>query len=172
MVSSLKNEILIFAMSFVMIGCATSRYHANPPNALGTDIEVTPDRIVLQCEFISDYDGHDYSDPYGFMIHLLDNQKTVLTVSNASILEKRDCFERLMAAEKIINNGEIIVVRGRGDADAPIKMEEFSHNFSKHGHFYSNGRSLNYLAIWNEKGQCYDAYYGPDKPCPRGRDDD
>ena len=34
--------------------------------------------IYVECEFITDYEG-DRSDPYGFMIHVLDNEKTVLT---------------------------------------------------------------------------------------------
>ena len=162
-----KNKYLtIFSLILLLQGCATSRYSASKPGALGTDIKVSPDRVITECEFITDYEG-DRKDPYGFMIHILDLQKTVLTVSNGVVLEKEDCLERQMAVDKIIRNAHIVTVRGRGDAEAPIVKEEFAHTFKKHGTYFGNGRSLNYLAIWNDKGQCYDAFYGPAKPCPR-----
>lgn len=167
-----KNRYLtMFSLILLLQGCATSvlltsRYFAGKPGALGTDIKVSPDRVITECEFIADYEG-DRKDPYGFMIHILDLQKTVLTVSNGVVLEKEDCLERQIAADKIIQNARIVTVRGRGDAEAPIVKEEFAHTFKKHGTYFGNGRSLNYLAIWNDKGQCYDAFYGPDKPCPR-----
>ncbi len=152
--------------SFVLVGCATSRYHANKPNVLGTDIEVTADRIIAECEFIDNYSG-EHKNPFGFMIQILDNEKTVTTVSNAAVLEKKDCLERLQAANGIIQGGRIIYIRGRGDADSPREMKSYSSYFPRHGKFPHNGRSLNYLAIWNDRGQCYDAYDGAVKPCPR-----
>lgn len=54
------------------------------------------------------------------------------------------------AADKIIQNAQLVTVRGRGDAEAPIVKEEFKHTFKKHGTYFSNGRSLNFLAIWND----------------------
>lgn len=159
-------RVLIVVMSFILVSCATSSYHANKPNSLGTDIEVSPDRIITECEFIDNYSG-DYANPYGFMIHILDEEKTVTTVSNGTVLEKADCFERLQAANRIIQKGRLIYVRGRGDAESPRETQSYSNFFPKHGKFPQNGRSLNYLAIWNDDGQCYDAFYGPEKPCPR-----
>ncbi len=134
----------------------------------GTEIEATPDRIIAECEFITEYEG-DYQNPYGFMIHILDNEKTVLTVSNGTVLDKKDCFERLRVSEKIINNSTKVFVLGRGDANAPIKLEIFTHRFPEHGTFYGNGRSLNFLGIWNDNGQCYSAFNEPDDLCLRAQ---
>jgi hypothetical protein len=161
-----KNKYFFLLAFSLLTSCVTSTYKSHKPTSLGTDIEVTPDRVVAECEFITDYEG-DYKDPYGFMIHILDMSKTVLTVSNGTVLEKIDCFERLKASEKIIKEAKIVFVRGRGDAESPIKVREDINHFPKHGDFHWNGRALNFLAIWNDKGRCYDAFYGPEKPCPR-----
>lgn len=164
MISSKVNSLL-FTISVIFIGCATSKYHANKPNTLGTDIIVSSDRVVTECEFIDNYTGA-YKNPHGFMIHILDNQKRVITVSNSTVLDKKNCFERLEAANRIIQKGGLITVRGRGDADGPSEKSKFSSYFPKHGTFPHTGPSLNFLAIWNDKGQCYDAFSGSDKPCP------
>lgn len=158
-----KHSILL-SFFFLLNGCVTSRYSAGKANALGTDIKVSPDRIITECEFITDYDG-DRKSPYGFMIHLLDLQNTVLTVSNGIVLEKEDCLERQTAADKIIKNAELVTVRGRGNAEAPIVKEEFKHTFKKHGTYFGNGRSLNFLAIWNEKRNCHSIINGENDPC-------
>ena len=153
-------------ISLCLTSCATSHYLAKKPNSLGTDITVTPDRVIAECEFITDYEG-DYVDPYGFMIHILDNEKTVLTVSNGTVLEKKDCFDRLKASERIIEKGHLVVVRGRGDANGPHKSDSYSYYFPRHGKFPGNGKALNFLAIWNDKGQCYDAFNPPERACPK-----
>jgi hypothetical protein len=153
MASLQRNKIVLAVLFFTLLGCVTSRYHAGKEKPLGTDIEVTPDRIILECEFITDYEG-DRSNPYGFMIHVLDNEKTVLTVSSALVLEKKDCFDWFKQSEKIVSNGQSILVRGRGNAHAPVEMGKWTHNFPKHGTFYGNGRALNFLGIRNDRGQC------------------
>ena len=116
-------------------------------------------------EFITDYDG-DRKNPYGFMIHILDLQYTVLTVSNGVVLEKEHCLVKQAKADKIIKNAEFVTVRGRGDAEESIVKEEFKHTFKKHGTYFGNGRSLNFLAIWNDKGDCHSGFKGEDDPCP------
>ena len=161
----LKNNILVVIL-FFLCGCVTSTYHAGKQKALGTDIEVTPDRVVTECEFITDYEG-DYSAPYGFMIYLLDNDKTVLTLSSATVLEKKDCFDILKISNRIIQNARLVTVRGRGDAESPAVKEQYKYTFSKHGTFYGNGRSLNFLAIWNDRGQCYDAFHHGKEECQK-----
>lgn len=152
-------------LSIFLSGCITSTYSAGKQSAEGTDIEVTPDRIIVQCEFITDYEG-DRSDPYGFMILILDKEKTVLTVSSATVLEKSDCFDWLKRSEKIINTAKSISVLGRGSAYAPGNMEKFAYSFPKHGTFYGNGRALNFLGIRNDKGQCLNALASDDF-CPQ-----
>ena len=152
-----KSNILIIALSICLSGCVTSKYFASKQKASGTDIKVTPDRIIVECEFITDYEG-DRSEPYGFMIHVLDNEKTVLTLSSATVLEKRDCVDWLKQSEKIIQKAQLVTVRGRGDAQAPVVAEKYKHTFKHHGTYLGNGRSLNFLAIWNDKGQCLDIF--------------
>ena len=153
-----KNKKIIITFFFVLTGCVTSKYHAGIQKALGTDIEVTPDRVIVECEFITDYEG-DRIVPYGFMIHLLDNEKTVLTLSSSTILEKKDCFDWLNQSEKIIQNSKLVTIRGRGNAEAPIIIEKYTYTFKEHGTYPGNNRSLNFLAIWNEKGHCFDAFH-------------
>lgn len=160
-----KNSFLIMILIISLSGCITSTYSAGKQSEAGTYIEVTPDRIVVECEFITDYEG-DRSDPYGFMIHLLDNEQTVLTVSSATVLEKSDCFDWLKQSEKIISKGKSILVLGRGDAYAPGNMEKFAYNFPKHGTFYGNGRALNFLGIRNDNGQCLNTLASDDF-CPQ-----
>lgn len=165
MASLQKNKYsIVFLFFLILSSCATSRYSAGKPNALGTDIKVTPDRIITECEFIADYDG-DRKSPYGFMIHLLDLENGVLTVSNGIVLEKEDCLERQTIADKIIKNAQVVTVRGRGDAEAPIIKDEFKYIFKKHGTYFGNGRSLNFLAIWNDKRDCHSIFNGKDDPC-------
>lgn len=165
MASLQQNKCSIIFLLFLFVsGCVTSRYSVSEPNALGTDIKISPDRIITECEFITDYDG-DRKNPYGFMIHLLDLENSVLTVSNGIVLEKEDCLERQTAADKIIKNAQVVTVRGRGDAEAPIIKEEFKHFFKKHGTYFGNGRSLNFLAIWNDKRDCHSIFNGKDDPC-------
>lgn len=137
-----------------LFGCQTSKYKAGNVLALGTDIVVTRDRIILECEFVNDYDGIDYKEPHGFMIYILDNEKTVLTVSSSTLLNKKDCFDWLQKADKIINNGRSILIRTRGDAYAPVNMDQLKYKFTHHGTYNGNGRSLNFLGIRNNLGQC------------------
>jgi len=148
-----KSKILGLVLSIFLSGCVTSKYHASKQSALGTDIQVTSDRIIIECEFITDYEG-DYSNPYGFMVHVLDNENTVITVSSATVLEKNNCFDWLKQSEKIISKGQTILIRGRGDAHAPVKMEKWTYNFPRQGTFYGNGRALNFLGMKNDTGQC------------------
>lgn len=156
-----KNSFLMIMLTIGLFGCITSTYKAGKQSEVGTYIEVTPDRIIVECEFITDYEG-DRSDPYGFMILLLDNEKKVLTVSSAIVLEKGDCFDWLKQSEKILSKGKSILVLGRGDAYAPGSMEKFAYNFPKHGTYYGNGRALNFLGIRNDKGQCLNALASED----------
>ncbi len=160
-----NKHSIIFVFYLFLQGCTTSSfYNVGKPNASGTEIKVSPDRIITECEFITDYDG-DQKSPYGFMIHILDLQNTVITVSNGVVLEKEYCFERQVAVDKIIKNAQSVIVSGRGNAEAPIVKGEFKHTFKRHGTYYGNGRSLNFLAIWNNREDCYSGFNGEDDPC-------
>ncbi|OYZ11026.1 MAG: hypothetical protein B7Y39_19775 [Bdellovibrio sp. 28-41-41] len=167
-----KNKLFMMVILFSLFGCTTATYRAYKENSLGTDIEVSPDRVITECEFITDYEG-DRKNPYGFMIHILDLQKTVLTVSNAVVLEKEDCLERQTAVDKIIKNAhQILTIRGRGDAEAPIVKEKFKSTFKKHGTYFGNGRSLNFISVWNDKRDCYNVLGDEDSACRSGHSED
>ena len=162
-----KNNYYLILLVFVVLqGCASSHYRITQKNSNGTDIEVSSDRVITQCEFIDGYDG-DRKDPYGFMIHILDLDKTVLTVSNGVVLEKDMCFESKALSDKIISSAKVVTVRGRGDAESSIIKGDYKYTFNNYGTYPDNGRSLNFLAIWNDQGLCFDAFYGTQKPCPR-----
>jgi hypothetical protein len=166
MLSLRKSSLcwLIFLPFFV--GCATSDYRVIPWRGLKNELVVTPDRVLLECEYITDYSG-DIQSPYGFMIHVLDEKNTVLTASQGSVLDKDDCFERVTEIEKILKKGRTISIGGMGDLNEPRSIEKTTYRFPGLGKFRSNGRSLQFMMIWNEFNQCYDSQYGKGKPCPR-----
>lgn len=149
-----------------VIGCATSSYQLKPWGKLKNEVTITPDRVLLECEYITDYSG-DLKDPYGFMILVLDEKNTVLTVSQGNVLDKEDCFEGITEIRKILKNGKTISIGGMGDLNDPRQSEKAAYLFPGLGTFHSNGRHLQFMMIWNEHGQCYDSQFGKGKSCPR-----
>ena len=134
-----------------------------------TELLVTPDRILLECENVQDpteplaRDGR-----YGLMIHVLDEENTVTTASQGNVLGKRDCFERIKEIGKIVNNGKQIYIGGMGNLkDSRKKNTEYTYIFPGNRKFYSNSRALQFMVIMNEKKECFSAHEGKDKPCPR-----
>jgi hypothetical protein len=157
------NNILLF-MSLCLVGCATSSYRVSSREGRKVELDVTPDRVVLECELASE----NKEVPYGFMIHILDEEKTVLNVTQTNNLSKEDCFRRIEKISHILRTGKRIYIAGIGDIDDPKKVEKWTYTFPHLGTFSGNGRMLQFFAIANENGSCYDAYYGDRKPCPRG----
>lgn len=124
---------------------------------------MTPNRILLECEFqYKDESG----DGYGFMMHVLDDENTVLSIVQTNVLDKGSCFERLKEIGKLLNTGKIIYIGGMGNLNKPRIKENKTYTFP-HGTFHGNGRNAQFMVIANEKGLCYDAYSGDEPPCPR-----
>lgn len=160
---SLNRITLLCLMVYFITGCASSSfYKITSKDGHQVELNVSPDRIVLQCE----KQLEDSDEIYGFMIHVLDDQNTVLNVYQSNNVGKEGCFDRYHRIGKIIQQGKQIHLAGMGDIDKPRKKGEYSHTFPGHGTFHTNERVLQFFNVMNEHGACYDAYYEQDPPCP------
>ncbi len=159
-----KVKILVPLMVLYISGCATPGYRILFSDTSAAEIMIGPDRILLECEWLHDADRKDL---YGFMIHVLDENNTVLSVSQGNTLDKESCMNRLNKIGKIISKGNRIYVAGTGNLKRPTEKTDLKYTFPKIGIFNSNGRALQFVAIANEHGDCFDAYDGDTKPCPQ-----
>ena len=159
-----RNKRCYFLILFFLFGCATSSYRILDQDDQSAELSVSPDRIVLECEWL--YDA-DIKGRYGFMIHVLDEENTVLTVNQGNTLGKKDCDRRIKIISKILKEGKNIYIAGIGNINEPRVKGKRSYFFPQKGTFFDNERTLQFVAIANEYGSCYDAYSGEEKPCPR-----
>lgn len=159
-----KRSKNIFWMFLILTGCATSTYRISNQDDHSAELNVSPDRVLLECEWL--YDA-DIKGLYGFMIHVLDEEDTVLTISQGNTLDKGSCDRRIKKIGAILRDGKNIYIAGIGDINKPRVKSKRSYHFPKLGTFHSNERALQFIAIANEHGVCYDAYSGDEKPCPR-----
>ncbi len=159
----LRNSMILSLFIFLS-GCVTSSFKVLRQRELAAEIKVTPDRVIVECEFqYKDEDG----DGYGFLMHVLDDEKTVLSVVQTNVLDKGSCMRRLQKIGKILNTGKAIYIGGMGNVIKPRMEEERTYIFPNFGTFHRNGRSMQFAVVANEKGLCYDAYSGDEEPCPR-----
>lgn len=100
------------------------------------------------------------------MIHILDEENTVFTVSQGNVLDKEDCFKSVNEIEKIVREGKVISIGGMGDLNEERQTEKARYLFPGLGSFHHNGRHLQFMMIWNEHHRCYDAQMGKGTPCP------
>ncbi|MGE3757675.1 MAG: hypothetical protein AB7H97_07960, partial [Pseudobdellovibrionaceae bacterium] len=163
--TSLKINNLLFLSVVVLVGCASSSYKIDSQTEGRTQLLVTSDRVILECDYLTDYIG-DIKEAHLFLMHVLDESKTVLTVSQGNILGKEDCSRRINKIGKILKSGNKIFIGGMGNLDKPRETPERRYSFPDHGQFAENGRVLQFMVVWNDKGMCYNAYSGEQKPCP------
>ena len=163
--TNLKISSLLFSSVAALTGCASSSYKVDGKTEGRTQLLVTPNRVKIECKLIEDYEG-DIKDAQWFTIYVLDESKTVLTVSQGNILGKEDCSRRINKIGHILKSGSQIFIGGMGNLNKPRETPEHSYPFPGLGKFPENGRNLQFMVIWNEKGQCYNAYSGDQKPCP------
>ena len=157
------NRIIFCIAIILQIGCVSSSfYKITFKDDDQVELSVSPDRIVLECE----KQLEDSDEIYGFMIHVLDDQNTVLNVYQSNNVGMEGCFDRYHKIGKIIQQGKQIHLAGMGDIDKPRKKGEYSHTFPGHGTFHTNERGLHFFNVMNEYGACYDAYYAQKPPCP------
>ena len=148
-----------------MLGCASSSYKIDSQTEGRTQLLVTPNRVTLECYRLTDYAG-DIKEAHLFSMNVLDEDKTVLTVSQGNILGKEDCFRRINKIGKILKSGNKIYIGGMGSLDKPRETSDRLYTFPRLGQFPENGPNLQFMVVWNEKGMCYNAYSGDQKPCP------
>lgn len=169
LVSKRNNPIAFLLISLLPLsGCTTSSYYRVIGRAsFRTEIQVTPDRVLLECEDIKDHaNAGDPAGNFGFMIHVLDEEDTVLTVIQEPVTNRKYCFKRLDDIAKILRGGKSIYIGGHGTIDEPRKKESLTYSFpEKSGVFHSNGRVLQFSVIQNEHGKCYSAHNATDSPC-------
>src|SRR3989338_8188450 len=159
-----KSFSFYFLTFFILIGCATSSYRILDQDDQSAELSVSPDRVLLECEWLYDADNKGL---YGFMIHVLDEENTVLTVNQGNTLNKEDCDRRIKIISRILREGKNIYIAGIGNLNEPRVKGKRTYSFPQKGIFYDNERTLQFVAIANEYGSCYDAYSGEEKPCPR-----
>ena len=104
-----RNCSFYFFIFFIFFGCATSSYRILNQEDQSSELSVSPDRILLECEWL--YDA-DIKGRYGFMIHVLDEENTVLTVGQGNTLDKRDCDILIKIISKILREGKNIYIAG------------------------------------------------------------
>jgi hypothetical protein len=148
----------------LLTGCATSSYRVLFQDDSAAELDVTPDRILLECEDLHDA---DIKGMYGFMVHVLDGQNKVITIAQSNTLDKKSCNDRLKGIGRILKEGKDIYIAGRGDLGKTRENIRGEYAFPGKGTFQSGGRVLSFVAIANERGLCYAAFGGfGERPCP------
>lgn len=156
---------ILFALSVLFnLGCTTSSFKIIKSSDSANELSVTPDRIILECEHLDRDDGV-IAD--GFMIHILDQKKRVITVAQTNALDPESCNDRMIKISRILKNGTKIYVAAMGNLKQSEDPRDFKYFFPSFGTFTNTGMSLQFIAIANEHGSCYSAYSGDEKPCPQ-----
>lgn len=164
-IGTLRVNNVLVGMSLIcgLYGCAHSSYRVFNQDERRNEILVSPDRVLTECQ-----EASKEEDTYGFIMHVLDDQNTVLGVIQGNATDKESCIKKMTAINRILLRGRSIYVGGMGDLERPRLMDkEYVHDFPRHGKFFGNGRVLQFMVIQNERGECYAAYSGAQKPCPR-----
>jgi hypothetical protein len=163
--TSLKVNSFLLLIIGTLVACASSSYKIDSQTQGRTQLLVTSDRVLLECYRLTDYAG-DIKEAHLFSMYVLDEDKTVLIISQGSILGKEDCFRRINKIGKILKSGSKIFIGGMGNLDKPRETQQRRYSFPGLGQFPENGRVLQFMTVWNDKGMCYNAYSGDQKPCP------
>ncbi|NOT77497.1 MAG: hypothetical protein HOP07_00680 [Bacteriovoracaceae bacterium] len=145
----------VFLICFFLFSCSGSSYKiiVNENNA---KIIGTPDRFLPQCERVEMDDG---TINYGFMIHFLDEEKTVSTATGL-LTTPAACFEWIGEVQNILDTGQEIIINGFGNMTEPRVEEIYTHIFKGHGTFKGNGRSIDLFSIRNNLGKCFSNFEG------------
>lgn len=106
-----RDSFVPFISLFLTCGCATSSFDVIKQGDFVVELKVTPDRVLLECEPQS---GHEIENAHGFLMYILDDKKTVMTVAQFNVLDKEECFNGLRKIGKILKTGKIIYVGAVG----------------------------------------------------------
>ena len=159
-----RNSFFRVVFLVFLTGCATSPFRLLKNDEHMVELKVIPDRVLLECEYQPD---HDTKDAYGFLMYILDDENTAISVVQGNVLNKSDCSRRLQKIGKILKTGKIIYVGGMGNLTKSKIIEGRQYTFPNIGTFQGNGQTVQFMVIANERGLCYDAYSGDEAPCPR-----
>jgi hypothetical protein len=163
MVNLKLNSLYMAVLIFVVTGCTTSSFKMLNQKKMAMEFLVTPDRVILECEKV---ETDDRGIVYGFMIHVLDEEKTSFTLAQTNALDKESCDFRMKKIGKILKNGSQIYLAGVGDFREPRKIGLRKYIFSRFGSVEDSGRSLQLIAVKNERNQCFGAFSAEEQPCP------
>jgi hypothetical protein len=152
---------MIFSLS--LVGCATSSFKMLNQKNMAMEFLVTPDRVILECERV---ETDDRGFVAGFMMRVVDEKKTSFTLVQTNTLDIESCERRVKKIEKILKNGNQIYLAGIGDFREPREMGLRKYTFPRLGPIEDNGRSLQFIAIKNERNQCFGAFSAEEQPCP------
>lgn len=161
--NSKTNSLSLLFFISLTAGCSTSTFKISNQWKSATEFSVTPDRIILECEALDRDDGVIAS---GFMMHILDDKKRVLTVAQTNAIDPKSCKDRLVTIGKILKDGNKIYIAAWGDFKGADTKTEYRYHFPKIGTFNGSKMSFQFAAIANERGLCFSAYHGQEKPCP------
>lgn len=127
------------------------------------EFEVTLDRVILECERV---ETNDRGVAAGFMMHVVDEKETSFTLVQTHTLDRDSCERRIKKIEKILKNGNQISLAGVGDFREPREAGSRKRAFPRLGLIEDDGRSLQFIAIKNERNQCFGAFSAEEQPCP------
>jgi hypothetical protein len=159
----LSKKAVYIIGHLMIIGCATSSFKILNQKKSAVEILATPDRVITECERV---ETDDRGVVYGFMVHVLDDKKTSFTLVQTNTLDKESCERRSGKIQNILNNGDQIYLFGIGDFQEPRRTGLRKYNFANFGSVEDNGRSLQFIAIKNERNQCFGAFSAEEQPCP------
>jgi hypothetical protein len=158
-----RRIIGLLTIPMIFTGCTTSSFKVLNQEKSSIELLVTPDRVILECERI---ETDDRGIVAGFMMHVADEEKTSFTLVQTNTLDKESCDRRIEKIGRILKNGTQIYLVGIGDFREPRKTGLRKHVFPRFGALEDNGRSLQFIAIKNERDQCFGAFSAEERPCP------
>ncbi len=160
---NLRKSSLVFAALLLTSSCANSRYRIVTNERNKREIEVSSDRILLECEDVE----AEGLEAYGFFIHVLDDANTVLSVWQTNKIDKESCLANLKRVASILKKDSTVRIFGIGDLREPRKKNGRIYNFKGRGEFPGNDLSYSLVYIKNSKGGCFDVYAQTEKLCPQ-----
>lgn len=151
----------------IVTACSFSSYQVFRKDQGKVGLIATGDRILLSCENVQDPEEPIEKDGrYGFMVLVLDNQNTVTTFVQMSIVTQKDCLARVELFEKMKRTSKRFYIAGYGDIEKAEKKIKYTYQFSNKGTFLENGKNISFAIFKSEDGRCFTKNYGEGKPCP------
>jgi len=163
----LQNKIYVILLFFISLinSCSTLeqptfRELKEENDKYGTVLSTRSELIVLECEDLSHPENF-----YGFMIHTLGPSKEYFTFTQGNTLDKGSCFKRIKKMTSMMKGSKQIQLVGYGNG-LPTEKSNRKINFVGIGEFSDSGIGYKFMALKNDRGECYDAYEGMTLPCP------